>query len=109
MVRRKRDKLAIALSVLAVVLASAGLTFYLWHLNEMTRLGYDAARLEEEINRLREDVRRLEIQKEELLSLDRVEGIARGNLGLTDPRPDQIRYRTPVSGEHAVVPAGASR
>src|SRR4030042_537055 len=45
MVRRKRDRLALFMSVLAVTLAAAALTFYLWHLNEMTRIGYDPAPL----------------------------------------------------------------
>ncbi len=108
MVRRKRDRLALFMSVLAVTLAAAALTFYLWHLNEMTRIGYDTARLEEDINRLKEDVRKLETRKAELLSLERVERIARDKLGLTDPRPGQVRFRSPA-GKSPALPTGASR
>ena len=97
MVSRKRDRLTILLAVLAVVLAAAALTFYLWHLNETTRLGYDTSRLEEDINRLKEEVRQLETKKSELLSLERVERIAREKLRLTDPVPGQVRYENQPS------------
>lgn len=109
MVRRKKSRAALFLSLLAVTLAAAALTFYLWHLNEMTRLGYDTARVEEEIAGLKEDVRKLETRKAELLSLERVERIAREQLGLTDPRPGQVRFRSPAAGESRVLPTGASR
>jgi len=102
MVRHKRDRLALALAVLAVGLAIAALTFYLWHLNEMTRLGYEAARLEEEINRVKEEVRKLETEKAGLLALDRVEKIARQELHLTDPQPGQVFYGgQPAAGTKA--------
>jgi cell division protein FtsL len=109
MVRRKKNRAALLLSVLAVTLAAAALTFYLWHLNEMTRLGYETARVEEEILRLKEDVRKLETRKAELLSLERVEKIAREQLGLVDPRPGQVRFRSRAVGESRVLPTGASR
>ena len=92
MVRRKRDRFTVLISVLAVALAAAALTFYLWHLNETTRLGYDTSRLEEDISQLKEEVRLLETKKSELLSLERVERIAREKLRLTDPLPGQVRY-----------------
>jgi len=109
MVRRKKSRAAFLLSLLAVTVAAAALTFYLWHLNEMTRLGYDTARVEEEIAALKEDVRRLETRKAELLSLERVERIAREQLGLTDPRPGQVLFRSPAAGESRVLPTGAPR
>lgn len=109
MVRRKRDRLALFLTVLIVTLAAAALTFYLWHLNEMTRIGYDTSRLEEDINRLKEDVRKLETRKAELLSLERVEKIAREKLGLTEPRPDQVRFRAPAARDSQVVPTKVER
>ena len=93
MVRRKKDRLAFFLAILALALALAALTFYLWHLTEMTRLGYETARLEEEINRMKEDVGKLETKKAALLALDRVERIAREKLQMTDPRPEQVRYQ----------------
>lgn len=108
MVRRKQDRTALFLSVLAVAVAAAALTFYLWHLNEMTRIGYDTARLEEDINRLKEDVRKLETRRAELLSLERVEKIARDKLGLADPRPGQVRFRSPDE-ESRILPTGTSR
>lgn len=90
MVRQKRGRLTLLLAVLAVGLAIAALTFYLWHLNEMTRLGYEASRLEEEISRIKEEVWKLETKKASLLALDRVEKIARQKLHMTDPQPGQV-------------------
>lgn len=109
MVRRKRDRAALLMTVLAVTLAAAALTFYLWHLNEMTRIGYDIARIEEEISRMKEEVRELETRRAELMSLERVERIAREELGLTDARPDQVRFSGPAAGDSRVLPTGAPR
>ncbi|MBN2200198.1 MAG: cell division protein FtsL [Candidatus Aminicenantes bacterium] len=109
MVRRKRDRAALFLTVLAVTLAAAALTFYLWHLNEMTGIGYSIARIEEEISRMKEEVRGLETRKAELLSLERVERIAREQLGLTDARPGQVRFRSPAAADSRILPTGASR
>jgi len=109
MVRQRRDRLALLLAVLAVGLAITALTFYLWHLNEMTRLGYEAARLEEEIRRIKEEVRKLETKKTGLLTLDRVEKIARQKLHLTDPQPGQVFYEGRPAEETKVHPTGTSR
>jgi cell division protein FtsL len=109
MVRQKRSRLAPLLTVLAVVLAIAGLTFYLWHLNEMTRLGYEASRLEEEINRIKEEVRKLETTKAGLLTPDRVEKIARQKLRMTDPKPGQVFYEGQAGELIKVQPKGQSR
>lgn len=109
MVRQKRSRLALLLAVLAVGLAIAGLTFYLWHLNEMTRLGYEASRLEEEINRMKEEVQKLETKKAGLLTLDRVEKIARQKLRMTDPQPGQVFYEGQATEQTKVHPKGLSR
>jgi len=109
MVRQKRDRLALVLAVLAVGLAFAALTFYLWHLNEVTRLGYEAARLEEEINRIQEEVRKLETKKAGLLALDRVEKIARQKLQMTDPQPGQVFYGGQSAPEIKASPGPTSR
>jgi cell division protein FtsL len=109
MVRQKRDRLTLLLAVLAVGLAIAALTFYLWHLNEMTRLGYESARLEEEISRLQEEVRKLETEKAGLLTLNRVEKIARQKLHLTDPQPGQVFYEGRTAQETKAHPPGTSR
>jgi len=68
------------------------LSFYLWHITENVRLGYAVNTAKATIRNLQEDVNRLKTRKASLLSLDRVERTARTELGLTDPREDQIIY-----------------
>jgi cell division protein FtsL len=77
---------AVSLGIIAV------LSFYLWHLTENVRLGYAISLAQNAIQRLDKDVMRLKTQRTALLSLDRVERIARERLGLTDPRKDQVLY-----------------
>ena len=66
------------------------LTFYIWHLIESIRVGYDASSLTLELQELKERVEKLETQKAELLSLERVERIAKEKLNLQKPRKEQI-------------------
>jgi cell division protein FtsL len=68
------------------------LSFYLWHITENVRLGYAVSDARSRIRALQEDVNRLKTRKASLLSLERVEKTARKELGLTDPREDQIIY-----------------
>jgi cell division protein FtsL len=95
MVRKLHPPREIALWIASSLLVVAVLFFYLWHINEKHRLGLRTTALESELKALREDVGRLETRKTALLALDRVDKIARRNLGLTDPRPDQIVVERP--------------
>jgi cell division protein FtsL len=92
MVRKKYSKKTLALSAGASLLTIFFLTFYLWHLTENVRLGYEIARSENELQTLQEDIATLKTKKAALLSLERVEKKAREELKLTDPREDQIIY-----------------
>jgi cell division protein FtsL len=92
MVRKQHSAREIGLWLAAALLVFAVLTFYLWHLNENIRLGWDTSKRESEKQSLREEVKKLETRKSELLALERVERIARADLGLTDPRDDQFVY-----------------
>jgi cell division protein FtsL len=92
MVHKKRTKKEIALGALASLMTVLILTFYLWHITENTRLGYAIGSCESELKTLQEGVQKLEARKAALLSLERVEKIAREELGLADPRPDQVIY-----------------
>jgi len=81
-----------------VLTAGAGLVlvfilaFYLWQIAETVSLGYEANEAENEKKSLEKEVLRLQAEKASLLALDRVERTARDELGLVDPRPDQIIY-----------------
>jgi cell division protein FtsL len=93
MIRRKWSPREIALGG-AFLLALVGLlTFYIWYQTEAVHMGIEIGRKEAEIKALRDDIRRLELQKAALLSHERVEKIARNELGLVDVKPDEILYK----------------
>lgn len=93
MVRRRYEKKEILLVLVCLLLAISFLTFYVWHQAALISLGYQTNRLEEKIFQLEEEIRGLEIQKASLLSLEKVERIAREKLGLSEPEKDQIVYK----------------
>jgi len=92
MVRKKYSRKEICWVVFGTLLTISILTFYLWQLTENIRIGYEIKRLEDKIHALHEEVQQLEAQKASLLSLERVEKIARDKLALTEPRNGQIIY-----------------
>jgi len=92
MVHRRYGLKEIALGAGFILLLIVILTFYIWYQTEAIQLGYRIGELEVRINRVKEDIKRLEAKRSELLSLRRIEGIARGELGLVDPAPGQVLY-----------------
>ncbi len=92
MVRKRYEKKEIALGAACLLLAIAFLTFYIWHQAALINLGYQTSQLEEKISQLEEEIKGLEIRKASLLSLEKVERVAREKLGLAEPRPEQIIY-----------------
>jgi cell division protein FtsL len=92
MVRRKFEKKEIAAAAGCVLLAIATLTFYIWHQAAIIQLGYQTSRLEEKRAQLGEDIKRLETERAALLAPDRVDRIAREELRLVEPKPEQIIY-----------------
>jgi cell division protein FtsL len=92
MVHRKFDVKELALGAAFIILLLVIVTFYIWYQTEAVQLGYRVAELESKVGRLKEDIKKLEARKAGLLSLRRVEGIARERLGLSDPAPGQILF-----------------
>jgi cell division protein FtsL len=92
MVHKKYDRRRILLAAAASLVIMAVLTFYLWDLTENIRLGYAIGRAESEIGALERDIRGLQVERETLSSPERVDKIARNELGLEDLRDDQIIY-----------------
>jgi cell division protein FtsL len=90
MVRKPHPPRQVAAWASAALLVVAIFFFYLWPINEKHRLGLDSTTRESELKALRVEVERLETRKAALLALERVERIARTELGLADPRPEQI-------------------
>jgi cell division protein FtsL len=92
MVRKKLDRKEIAAAAGFILLAVATLTFYIWHQAAIIQIGYETVRLEEKRTGLKEDIKTLELNKAALLAPDRVDRIAREELRLVEPQPEQIIY-----------------
>jgi len=90
MVRKKFSKKQIILSISCTIILTFFLIFYIWHQAESISLGYETRKLEEEILSLKKEIEKLEVKKSSLLSLERVEKIAREELKLTSPEKEQI-------------------
>ncbi len=91
--RRKWSPKEIGLGAAGLVAVLGLLTFYVWYQTEAVHLGRAMAKVETDIKALRDDIARLELRKAELLAPGRVEKIAREELGLVDPKPDEIIYK----------------
>ncbi len=92
MVRKKFNKKEIFLGIVCSLLVLFILSLYVWHQTESVSLGYDTAELEHKVVQLQKEVEKLETIKSSLLSLDRVEKMAKEKLELSEPRDDQIIY-----------------
>lgn len=68
------------------------LTFYIWHQVEAVRLGYEINRLEEKVQMLEIEVEKLEATKSSLLSLEKVERIAKEKLKMVKTQENQKVY-----------------
>jgi len=92
MITKKVNKKNLVLSIFAGFFVIFFLTFYIWHQAESVRIGYKTKDMEEEIELLKGDIEQLETQKASLLSLDRVEQIARQELRMVHPSEKQIIF-----------------
>ena len=99
MVHRRFSVREIGLGTAFILLVLGIITFYIWYQTEAVQLGYRIGELEAKVAGLKEDIKKLEARKAGLLSLRRVEGIARERLGLADPAPDQILFDSERPGE----------
>lgn len=96
MVRKKYTWKQIVLGAGLAFLFLGNLTFYIWYQSESIRLGYRIHELEMKVENLKEEIKRLETRKEALLSLERIDRIARTELQLQDPKPEQIIFENQV-------------
>ncbi|GAI08058.1 unnamed protein product [marine sediment metagenome] len=92
MVRKKYTTKEIMLFVSCTIIVIFILTFYIWHQMESIRIGYEIGKLEEKVLTLRRQVGELQTEKSFLLSLDRVEKIAKEELNLVEPKKEQLVY-----------------
>lgn len=94
--------IALTTGVILVVLSL--LTFYIWHQTESIRMGYKIGEIEAQNAGLREEIRKLETRKEQLLSLETIDRIAREKLGMSDPHRDQVVYENPPERMNGETP-----
>lgn len=80
------------LFVSCTIIVISILTFYIWHQMESIRIGYEIGTLEEKVLTLGRQVDELQTEKSFLLSLDRVEKIAKEELNLVEPKKEQLVY-----------------
>jgi cell division protein FtsL len=92
MVRKKFNKKEILLGIACSLLVLFILSLYVWHQTESVSLGYDTAELEHKVVQLQKEVEKLETIKSSLLSLDRVEKMAKEKLEMSEPRDDQVFF-----------------
>ncbi len=92
MVRKKYTAKEIILFVSCTIIVIFILTFYIWHQMESIRIGYEIGTLEEKVLTLGRQVDELQTEKSYLLSLDRVEKIAKEELNLVEPKKEQLVY-----------------
>ena len=92
MVRKKYTTKEIVLFVFCTIIVIFILTFYIWHQMESIRIGYEIGKLEEKVLTLGRQVGELQTEKSSLLSLDRVEKIAKEELNLVEPKKEQLVY-----------------
>lgn len=92
MVRKKFTKKEITLVITCTLFIISILTFYIWHQVEAVRLGYKINRLEEKIQKLKIEVEELETTKASLLSLEKVERIAKEKLKMVKTQENQKVY-----------------
>jgi cell division protein FtsL len=92
MVRKKYSTKEIMLFVSCTIIVISILTFYIWHQMESIRIGYEIGTLEEKVLTLGRQVDELQTEKSYLLSLDRVEKIAKEELNLVEPKKEQLVY-----------------
>ena len=92
MVRKKYNKKEIAIGISCIITVILILSFYIWHQTESINLGYRTGELEEEVLNLKKEVEKLETIKSSLLSLDKVEKIAKDELKMAPTKDEQIIY-----------------
>ncbi|HEX7839232.1 MAG TPA: cell division protein FtsL [Kofleriaceae bacterium] len=96
----------IALVVAAALLTTAGV-IRVARQHEVLRLGFELARRTEQLGRLHEDRRRLELELATLAAPDRIRRLAT-QLGMSPVSPDRIRVVSPRGPEAAPEAAGSA-
>ncbi len=75
------------------------LLVYVWQRVEFLRVSYGVEALKKERQQLQEQNKQLSVERSFLLSPDRIERLARKELGLVDPSPTDVRHVAVIDGK----------
>jgi cell division protein FtsL len=99
---RERDR-ARARELRWVLLASAAIAIpllvYVWQRVDFIQMSYRVEGLERQEKEQRELNEQLRVERSLLLAHDRIERLARGRLGLTEPAPQDVRRVVLIDGQ----------
>ena len=85
------------------------LLVYVWQRVEFLRVSYRVEALKRERQQLQDQNKQLGVERSFLLSPDRIERVARKELGLVDPQPSDVRRVAVVDGHINDVQAAGRR
>ena len=83
------------------------LLVYVWQRVEFLRVSYEVEALKKERQQMQEQNKQLTVERSFLLSPDRIERLARKELGLVDPSPSDVRRVAVIDGKIDKVEAEA--
>jgi len=75
------------------------LLVYVWQRVEFLRVSYEVEALKKERQQIQEQNKQLTVERSFLLSPDRIERLARKELGLVDPSPTDVRRVAVIDGK----------
>ena len=102
---RARELRKLAIYGAAIVVP---LLVYVWQRVEFLRISYQVEALKKDRGDLQEQNKRLVVERSFLLSPDRIERLARHDLGLVDPPPGDVRRVAVIDGHINEVDASAA-
>jgi cell division protein FtsL len=97
---RFRTGASAVLVVLCATVVAAGGLFYVWQRYQFTRLGFEVAQLRQRKAQIEERLEPLQVEADYLSRLERIDTLAREQLGMRPPAPGQVIV---VEG-HAAAP-----
>ncbi|MFI5400266.1 MAG: cell division protein FtsL [SAR324 cluster bacterium] len=99
-VPRFRTGASAVLVVLCAAVVAAGGLFYVWQRYQFTKLGFEVAQLRQRKAHLEEQLEPSQVEVDYLARLERIDTLAREQLGMRPPAPGQ----TIVVEPHAAAP-----
>ena len=87
--RQRRASRAVLVVACAIVL-SVGAVFFVWQRYQFIRLGFTVHKLREERAAILEKIEPLRVEVEYLSRLERIDALARQQLGMRPPTPSQV-------------------